>query len=175
VLAALGDRSITGLITNPLVAVRKVRGGAAGREYRFSTRVIEVGKETTLVIDWAAPDAFKTTSRKTADGWGNGSGMDTLRRVLLNADPNTATNHQPWPDDPRSVLAFKREAIKEEFAASYPAKGEEKEARKENTRKAFDWAVKEANKRNLIGYRTIDDVEWIWLGGKPQPAEEPKP
>jgi AAA domain len=101
VLAALGTKDITGIVTNPRLVVRKVRGGIAGREYPFSPRIVEVGKETTLVIDWAKPDD-------------------------------------------------------------------------EAKRQAWNRALGKANRLNLICCRTIDDVEWVWLGGKRQPSEEPK-
>ena len=56
VLALLGDRDAAGTVSNPRLAIRKVRGGPTGSEIRFAPRVIEIGdndrRETTIVIDW---------------------------------------------------------------------------------------------------------------------------
>ena len=177
VLANLGTKDITGIIKSPRVAVRKVRGGIQGRVYPFSTRVVPVGNETTLAIDWAKTEEggqAQASQNNRGDGWGKGDGMKTLKRVLLNADPAKATTLHPWPDSPRqSVKAFARDYIKDEFIKVYPGSGDTPDERKENARSAFNTAVKQANTRGLIGFLTTNDAEWIWLGGKPSsPAEE---
>jgi hypothetical protein len=138
VLAALGTKTLTGIVSNPRIAVRKVRGGVAGREYPFSTRIATVGNDTTLVIDWVGQKNLGAPS--TNDAWGKGQGVATLRRALLNADIETATEMQPWPGGPK-VKAFRADDIKREFYASYPAKGDTPEDRKEATRKAWSTAV----------------------------------
>jgi hypothetical protein len=175
VLVTLGDKKIEGIVTNPRVAVRKVRGGAAGREYPFSTRVVQVGEETTLVIAWAEPkDAAAANPTNKTDGWGSGVGMATLRKALLNADIAKAIKSRPWGADGPEVTAFPLELIKAEFYATYTAKGETKENKTEATRKAWNDTLGRASQRDLIGYRLINEAERIWLGGKPQPPQEPK-
>jgi hypothetical protein len=66
VLALLGDKAISGEITNTRLAVRKNRAGPGGRELPFGVRSVELGTNengepiTSLVIEWsgqAAPAA----------------------------------------------------------------------------------------------------------------------
>jgi hypothetical protein len=169
-LALLGTKDISGIIVkNPRVVVRKVRGGVQGRVCPFSTKVTYIGKETTLVLDWAKVEegAGAQTDDKKKREWGKGEGMGTLRRVLSSADPARATTIYPWCDSPKqSVRAFPREHLKDEFMKVYPGSGDTPEARKENARSAFNTAVKTANKRELIGVLNTDENEWIWNGGK---------
>jgi hypothetical protein len=40
VLVTLGEKSISGIVTNPRLAARKVRGGIAGKGYAFTTEVV---------------------------------------------------------------------------------------------------------------------------------------
>jgi hypothetical protein len=40
VFVTLGEKSISGIITKPQLAVPKVRGGIAGREYGFATETV---------------------------------------------------------------------------------------------------------------------------------------
>src|SRR5262249_46498579 len=62
VLAVLGKKNEAGIVTEPRLVVRKMRGGIAGREYAFTTRIVDTGVVdakhrpiTTLVIDWSTP------------------------------------------------------------------------------------------------------------------------
>ena len=57
ILACLGDKDLCGAVKNTRVAVRKARGGEAGREYPFTVHKIETGgcdrkgrPNTTLTI-----------------------------------------------------------------------------------------------------------------------------
>jgi AAA domain len=59
VLACLGDKQLSGSVTNTRLAVRKHRGGRQGQEYPFSLRMVEAPEKdedgdpiTTMVIDW---------------------------------------------------------------------------------------------------------------------------
>ena len=62
VIAALGERSVSGKVMNPRLAVRKSRGGQTGAEIPFAVREVTVpdenaGPATTLVIDWTSQSA----------------------------------------------------------------------------------------------------------------------
>ncbi len=49
----LGERDAAGTISNPRMAIRKVRGGPTGGEIRFTPRVAQIGEdgaETTMAI-----------------------------------------------------------------------------------------------------------------------------
>ena len=58
VLACLGEKQVSGSVTNTRLAVRKQRGGRQGQEYPFQLREVELGKDedgepiTTMVVDW---------------------------------------------------------------------------------------------------------------------------
>src|SRR5262249_6833449 len=59
VLACLGDKQISGSVTNTRLAVRKHRGGPQGQEYSFQLRAVEAPEKdedgdaiTTMVVDW---------------------------------------------------------------------------------------------------------------------------
>src|SRR5262249_54919184 len=72
VLAIIGDKAITGEVTNTRLAIRKNRGAPSGQELPFTTRPVDLGDEQTLIIEWeasAAPHAAK------GDDWGRGKGI----------------------------------------------------------------------------------------------------
>ena len=62
VLACLGNKELSGSVTNTRLAVRKHRGGRQGQEYPFVLREVaapepdEDGEPiTTMVVDWTGP------------------------------------------------------------------------------------------------------------------------
>jgi hypothetical protein len=64
VLACLGDKQVSGSVTNTRLAVRKHRGGRQGQEYPFTLRMVEAPEPdedgdpiTTMVVDWLPPGA----------------------------------------------------------------------------------------------------------------------
>ena len=59
VLACLGDKSLSGSVSNTRLAVRKNRGGQQGQEFPFTLRVVEAPEPdddgepvTSMVVDW---------------------------------------------------------------------------------------------------------------------------
>ena len=58
VLALLAERDLAGNVSNPRLAIRKVRGGPTGQVIPFQTRTVTVHENagydaiTTLVVDW---------------------------------------------------------------------------------------------------------------------------
>jgi AAA domain len=177
-LAALGTKDITGVVTNPRLVLRKVRGAAGGREYPFSVRLVDLGLDakgqpsTTLVIDWNAA-ADETGQQQKEDGWGKSSSMVTLRRCLMNVNfQEEGTEIRPWPDA-APVRAVKCDAIENEFRKSYVARSGTPSAAEEAKRKAFERALADAQQRNLIGYRTIDGIDWVWIATNQQVRRGP--
>jgi hypothetical protein len=77
VLACLGNKELSGSVTNTRLAVRKHRGGRQGQEYPFSLRVVEApvpdedGETvTTMVVDWLpAGAATGAQARPEPDPW----------------------------------------------------------------------------------------------------------
>jgi AAA domain len=98
VLACLGDKQVSGSVTNTRLAVRKHRGGKQGQEYPFTLRVVEAPEPdedgdpvTTMVVDWLPPGAAQA-AMPPDDPWIKGcrrddqrATMSRLKRVLLAA------------------------------------------------------------------------------------------
>jgi AAA domain len=168
VLALLGDKAITGAISNTRLAVRKNRAGPSGQEFPFAVRVINLGDEqqlTSLVIDWAAPDGEAATpSTTTAADKRWSKSLRSLRRVLINVlATDQARDLKPFPDDQdMTVRAVDVELVRIEFYRGYLAEGDAK-AKQAARRQAFHRAIKDAQERQLIGLREIDGTTFVWL------------
>jgi AAA domain-containing protein len=99
VLACLGDKQLSGSVTNTRLAVRKHRGGRQGQEYPFSLRMVEAPDKDedgdpiiTMVVDWLPPGTTTAAPLLPDDPWIAGcrqedqrAGMARLKRVLLAA------------------------------------------------------------------------------------------
>jgi len=99
VLVCLGDKQLSGSVTNTRLAVRKHRGGRQGQEYPFSLRVVEAPEKdedgeaiTTMVVDWLPPGAATAALPLPDDPWiarcrqeEQRAAMSRLKRVLLAA------------------------------------------------------------------------------------------
>jgi hypothetical protein len=162
-LALIGDRSISGEITNTRLALRKRRGGENGQEFPFKPRRVDMGVDaygapmTTLIIDWGAADQ---TPKAAADsGWSKS--LRLLRQTLMNMIADCGSEQRPYADGP-IVRAVDIETIRAEFYKAYPADGDAK-AKQEVRRKAFGRTVKDAQARGLIGVREIGGTTFVWL------------
>jgi hypothetical protein len=170
VLAIIGDKSITGEVSNTRLAVRKNRAGAGGREISFTTRVVDAGvdrggeKATTLVIDWGAPG-----QGAKEDDWAKSwsKSLKLLRRTMMNVlGGDQASEQCPFPNGP-TVRAVDIEIVRAEFYKSYPATGDAKQ-KQAARRQAFNRAAKMAQEKELIGVRDIGRVTYVWLAsGEP--------
>ena len=87
VLAALGNKELSGSVTNTRLAVRKHRSGRQGQEYPFSLRLVEAPQPdedgdpvTTMVIDWLPAGAAE--GRKPVDQWSLCRRQDQRTAVL---------------------------------------------------------------------------------------------
>jgi hypothetical protein len=110
ILACLGDKQLSGSVTNTRLAVRKHRGGRQGQEYPFSLRMVEAPEKdedgeaiTTMVIDWL-PSGSVEVAPAPDDPWIKGCRRDDqrvamarLKRVLLVALAEQGVE-QPIPD-----------------------------------------------------------------------------
>jgi hypothetical protein len=172
VLALLGEKAITGAVTDTRLALRKSRAGASGQEFPFSVRVIDLGVDdssrptTSLVIDWLAGPS---QGAPKAEGSGWSKSLRLLQRALMNVLVDHGSDQRPFPDGP-IVRTVDVEVVRAEFYKSYAADGDAKQ--KQNTkRQAFNRAVRDAQERSLICVRENGDTTWIWLVQK-EPAPE---
>jgi hypothetical protein len=170
VLAILADRDLSGNVTNPRMAVRKVRGAPTGSEIPFDTRVVDPGPDasgrpqTTLVIEWKTEGA---AVKKTLDPWPRNMGV--FREALFDAIDEQGGDRRPFPDDEGGgpiVRAVDTEAVRSAFHKRYPATGDTEEKRQEARKKAYQRSVARAQERKLIGVAVIGPTTFLWSAGQ---------
>ena len=122
VLALLADRAIGGAVTNPQLAVRKVRGAPTGQEIPFSVREVTVYENasydavTTLVVDWSKQTAEREKAEPArAKAWPKS--LLVFKKALNYALTSSGKRMRPFIDGPE-VLAAEREAVRAEFMKS---------------------------------------------------------
>ena len=162
-LAALGERELSGSVKNTRLALRKLREGPQGLEIPYRPRIVDMGQDergypvTSVVIDWQVADA---ASFSKGNVW-NTSTLKMLRKVLMGVLVEHGSDLCPFPDEP-AVRAVDQEIVRTEFYRSYPADGSAEQ--KQDTRlKAFKRAIKDALGREVIGLREVDATTFIWL------------
>jgi AAA domain len=166
VLAILADRELSGSVKNTRLAMRKQREGISGFEIPFTARTIETGTDedgdpiTASLIDWQ--ETLQQTSQTDAR-WPPSTQL--LRRILMTAlvDGN---QFQPFIDGPM-VQACDVEIVRAEFYKQHPADGDEKK-KAAARRQAFNRAIKDAQRRELISSREKDGVQLVWLNKNPR-------
>jgi hypothetical protein len=90
VLACLGDKQLSGSVTDTRLAVRKHRGGQQGQEYPFALRVVEAPDKdedgdpiSTMVVDWLPPGATQGAAADPPDDpWTRGCRRDDQRAIM---------------------------------------------------------------------------------------------
>jgi AAA domain/CHC2 zinc finger len=161
VLAALGEKSLTGVVTDTRLAVRKTRGGIGGREYAFTTCLAPIDQETTLVIKWGRTSADAAAVGNGAKKWSKS--LTLFRRKLIDALDDAGKELCPYPKGP-VVRAVDAESVRPEFYKEYPAVADKTQEQKQDARRqAFNRALKDAQGLSLINVREIEGVQYIWL------------
>jgi hypothetical protein len=164
VLALLGDKAVSGEITNTRLAIRKRRGGSTGQEFPFKPRVVDMGVDkwggpvTTLVLDWGATDA---TPKAAKDRW-SAKNLRLLRQTIMNLMVDCGTEVQPWANAP-TVRALDVELVKRDFYKSYLADGETEKAKRDARWRAFKRATDDAQGKGLIAVRELGGITYLWL------------
>lgn len=164
VLALLGDRAISGEISNTKLAIRKRRGGTNGQEFPFTPKTVDMGVDqhrrsvTTLVLDWGKT-AEPPKSRK--DDWGKGGGK-LLRQIVMSLLAECGVDLKPFADGPM-VKALEVDRVRAEFFKRRHAEGDNQDAKRRAKRVAFQRAVGTAVDRGVIATRDVGGVEYVWL------------
>lgn len=162
VLAMLGDKSVSGEVTNTRLALRKRRGGQNGEEHPFNIRKVDMGLDafgkpmSTLVLDWGSRDARKAAP---AERWTKS--LRLLRQVLMTILAEHGANERPFSDGP-TVRACDVEIVRQEFCRQYPADGTDRQ-KSDARRKAFKRAMLDAQSSSLIQMRDADGKQVVWL------------
>jgi hypothetical protein len=167
VLAMLGDRDISGAVSNTRMAVRKLRGGATGAETPYSLEVVQLGENkhgnpvTTCIVKWDTGRTSAAAAATVRESW------PTSLRVFQKAMQVALTDHgkrvYPFGVDGPEVLAVAEAKVRAEFVAAYPVNGEADEKRSEAKKKAFSRALKSARERELVISRDVAGVDHLWL------------
>jgi hypothetical protein len=182
VLACLGDRQVSGAVTNTRLAVRKNRAGKQGQEFPFMLREVEgPGLDEdgnpikSMVVDWTAPGS--SANKPAPDPWGQSRRQDQrttvlrLKRILMAAMAEHGVERQIPPDGP-VVRMIKQEEVRRQFYAATPAEGTPKqktELRRKQFNRALDWA--EANE--VIAAHEIGETSYLRLCSfKPEDEED---
>jgi hypothetical protein len=167
VLALLGEKDISGKVTDSRMAVRKNRSGPQGREIAFSVKVVTVGTDdrgepiTTLTIEWKPGEGSAGPAAKAkADSWSKS--LRLLRTILMDVlASDAASNQRPFADGP-VVRAVDLGLVREEFGKRYPTEGDRDQRRKARSA-AFQRAITGAQAKGLVGIRDIGTVTYVWL------------
>jgi len=180
ILACLGDKQVSGSVTNTRLAVRKHRGGKQGQEFPFQLRMVEAPEKdedgdpiTTMVVDWLPPGSAPVSSTPD-DPWAKPKRQDQrtavlrLKRVLMAILADLGVDLPIAPDGP-AVRMVDQNLVRKAFYAGTPADEGTPERkghfRRQKFLRALDWAEDE----QLIGITEIDGVTHLWLT---RPSEE---
>jgi hypothetical protein len=165
ILALLGDRSLEGKVTNPRMALRKVKGSEQGIEFPFDIEKIIVDTKKdgrpveTLIIKWPDNNAPQPPSAKTRKPWPKSLHM--FKRALDTVLGERGKKIKPFHDK-AEFLAVKLSLVRDEYYKVHPAPV------KATKEKAFERAVKDAIAVDMACVREVDAEnfeQFIWRLG----------
>ena len=183
VLACLGEKELSGSVTNTRLAVRKHRGGRQGQEYPFTLRIVEAPEPdedgdpiTTMVVDWLPvqpggrvqpePDPWRQCRRQDQQ-----TAVTRLKRELEAALADHGVELSIPPDGP-VVRMVDQEIVRVEYYAHAPADGTPQQKRKFRHMQ-FSRALAWAEDRQLIGVEEIDGITYLRISrSDPEQDEE---
>jgi hypothetical protein len=170
----LGDRQLSGAVSNTRLAIHKHRGGRAGAEHPYVLREVaapeldEDGEPvTTMVVDWQPAPAAGTASPPKNEWIENCPRQDQqapmvrLQRVLM-AELAEHGEDLPIPPDGPVVRMIDQKLIRERFYAQTLIEETEKQTRHARY-KQFKAATQRAEIEQRIGVGTIGETTYIWL------------
>jgi hypothetical protein len=188
VLACLGDRTVSGSVSNLRLAIRKHKSGPQGQEYPFTLRTVAApeldeddGPITSMVVDWlpAGTVAGGTgdAGRPSRDPWAEPRRQEQktavlrLKRVLMEILAGQGVDLPIPPDGPRARMVD-QELVREQFYSRTPADGTPKQKRQfrfQQYKRALGWA----EDNQLIGVEEIGEVTYLRLT-RPDPPQGPE-
>jgi hypothetical protein len=171
--ASYGQLTVLGKLTNGVLShssmhVARIRGGVAGKKFKFKLKVLKFddGKTAVTVVwdtaeepdDGSDPNnvAGFAAKRKEecAPQWGMGLGERLLKEAIDAMLYDLGRKEQPF-DNEETVVEMKY--VRQHFCKRHPAE----ELRKKNS--AFDVAVHRARKLGLILTLEINGETCLWL------------
>lgn len=173
VLACLGNREVSGSVTDTRLAVRKSRGGRQGQQYPFTLRVVEALERdedgdpiTTMVVDWQQGNPAGEAGTQP-DPWTEPRRQDQrtavlrLKRVLMGILADRGVE-LPIPSNGPIVRMVDQELVREQFYLQTSADGTQEQkgrSRRQQFRRALEWA----EEKQLVGVGEIDGKTYLWL------------
>ena len=152
VLACLGNKELSGSVTNTRLAVRKHRGGRQGQEYPFTLREVEAPEKdedgdpiTTMVVDWLPPGAAPAPSTPE-DPWAKPKRQDQrtavlrLKRVLMAILADQGVDLSIAPNGP-VLRMVEQNLVRKAFYTCTPTEGDTPKQKAEFRRKRFNRAL----------------------------------
>jgi AAA domain len=174
ILACLGDKQLSGSVTNTRLAVRKHRGGKQGQEYPFTLRMVEAPEKdedgdpiTTMIVDWLPPGSAQAAPAPD-DPWAKPKRQDQrtavlrLKRVLMAILADQGVDLPIEPDGP-VVRMVDQNRVRKAFYAATPADEGTPERKGHFKRQKFLRALDWAEDEQLIGVTEIDGLTYLWL------------
>jgi AAA domain len=182
VLACLGDKQLSGGVTNTRLAIRKHRGGRQGQEYPFQLRMVEAPEKdedgdpiTTMVVDWLPPGSVQAAPAPD-DPWTKPKRQDQrtavlrLKRVLMAILADQGVD-LPIAPDGAVVRMVDQNRVRKAFYAATPADEGTPERKGHFKRQKFLRALDWAEDEQLIGVTEIDGLTYLWLN-RPDAEED---
>jgi hypothetical protein len=170
VLALLGEKSVTGTVSNTRMAIRKRRSGANGMVYAFRHRVVDLGVDqfgssvTSLVIEWQPGVA---ASSQMGDPWKESRSLECLQSSLSKACQKGGFDFVP-PGESSPTKAVLSKLLRDEFNATYvPSSDPAPEKRRKALEAAFRRALQLASDRQLIGIAESNGEQIVWEVSQP--------
>lgn len=174
VLACLGDKSLSGSVSNTRLAVRKNRGGQQGQEFPFALRVVDVLEAdddgepiTSMVVDWQPNTPGGNQAQPGTDPWARSRRQDQraavlrLKRVIMSAMAEHGIEREIPPDGPAAWM-INQAVVRALFYAQTPVDGTPKQ-KLDARRKQFNRALEWAETQELIASHEIDDIVYLRL------------
>ena len=159
VLAALGERTNSGKITNTRLAVRKQRDAPSGMEFPYSVRVVELPADeegepqTTLVIEFGEQQKTSAKDEKEPSAT-----FGTLRRIMMNLLATSGQDIKPYSDGP-PIRALPADLVRGEYYREYPVDAPDEKKRQDACRTAFNRALR--NKH--VHTRMVEGKHYVWF------------
>jgi hypothetical protein len=162
ILAMVGKREVTGMVTDLRLGVRKVKeADNQGRVIAFRTEIVDCGVDedgdqiTSRIIHWLPEQPIST---KTA-------GRPKQAHVLLLGAIERASHEPVTLDDGITVQAAKRKAVHEQYRKSLIESNAGADLTADTIKQRWKRALKAAFEDDLIRARTISGCDYLWAVG----------
>jgi hypothetical protein len=159
VLSVLGEKSQTGVLRNSRLAIRKMRGGAAGDEIPFRLSPIEMGRNERgeviheMTVQWDDITIHNRTGRP------NGA----ILPLLAALDDALASNGKmmaPAPGYP-IMRCVEDNYVRDCFIRKYPSTGDP-DKREASVKKAWERVNRHREARKFLSSYAGDGVVFMW-------------